>query len=204
MESTCMQIQKISSKCNAVLARIVCVSAVSIASLLVAACGSSIKLDDSVAGAPIESRGGLTGKGSGSTGAGGPAGTGAADPNRVGQINLPDNAQQKALLDKRSIYFEYDSFSIRPADQAVIEAHARDLIAGKKKVLIQGHTDERGSSEYNIALGNKRAEAVKRALASLGVTESQMEAVSLGKEKPKAQGSTEEAFAENRRADLVY
>jgi peptidoglycan-associated lipoprotein len=117
---------------------------------------------------------------------------------------LPDNAQQKALLDKRSIYFEYDSFSIRPADQAVIEAHARDLIAGKKKVLIQGHTDERGSSEYNIALGNKRAEAVKRALASLGVTESQMEAVSLGKEKPKAQGSTEEAFAENRRADLVY
>ena len=80
----------------------------------------------------------------------------------------------------------------------------RLLIAGKKKVLIQGHTDERGSSEYNIALGNKRAEAVKRALASLGVTENQMEAVSLGKEKPKAQGSTEEAFAENRRADLVY
>jgi peptidoglycan-associated lipoprotein len=185
------------------LTRLAMTAVVCLSGAVLAACGSSIKLDDSLAGAPIESRAGQTGKGgAGTPGAG--SSTGQADPNRVGQINLPDTAQQKALLEKRSIYFEYDSFSIRPADQAVIEAHARDLIAAKKKVLIQGHTDERGSSEYNIALGNKRAETVKRALAALGVAEPQMEAVSLGKEKPKAQGATEEAYAENRRADLVY
>ncbi len=180
------------------MAALVCCSAV-----LLSACSSSVKLDDSLAGAPIETRGGQTSKG-GAGAAGGGTSTSPTDPNRVGQITLPDAAQQKALLEKRSIYFEYDSFSIRPADQAVIEAHARDLLSAKKKVLIQGHTDERGSSEYNIALGNKRAETVKRALAALGVAEPQMEAVSLGKEKPKAQGASEEAYAENRRADLVY
>jgi peptidoglycan-associated lipoprotein len=73
-----------------------------------------------------------------------------------------------------------------------------------RKVLIQGNTDERGGTEYNLALGQKRAEAVRRSMASLGVSEGQMEAVSLGEEKPKATGSNEEAWAENRRADIVY
>jgi peptidoglycan-associated lipoprotein len=73
-----------------------------------------------------------------------------------------------------------------------------------RKIIIQGNTDERGGSEYNLALGQKRAEAVRKSLGALGVSDNQMEAVSFGKEKPKAQGSNEEAWAENRRADIVY
>ncbi len=87
----------------------------------------------------------------------------------------------------------------------MVEAHAKYLAANKaRKVLIQGNTDERGGSEYNLALGQKRAEAVRKSLSLLGVPEAQLEAVSLGKEKPKALGSDEAAWAENRRADIVY
>ena len=79
------------------------------------------------------------------------------------------------------------------------------MLANKsRKVIIQGNTDERGSREYNIALGQKRAEAVRRALTSLGVGEAQLEAVSLGEEKPKATGADDTSLAENRRADIVY
>ena len=89
--------------------------------------------------------------------------------------------------------------------KTVIETHAKYLISRKdRKIIIQGNTDERGGSEYNLALGQKRSEAVRRALQLLGVPDSQMEAISLGKEKPKATGSGEEAWAENRRADIVY
>jgi peptidoglycan-associated lipoprotein len=172
---------------------------------------SSVKLADDQAGVKIENRGdrqsgsttGSTGTGSASTGSVGSAT--ATDPSRVGQVTLPGAAEEKALMDKRSIYFEYDSFALRAADQRVLEAHARSLLAAKgKKVLIQGNTDERGTSEYNLALGQKRAETVRKALAALGVPDTQMEAVSLGKEKPKSTAATEEGFAENRRADLVY
>ena len=76
--------------------------------------------------------------------------------------------------------------------------------SGNRKVVIEGHTDERGGREYNLALGQKRAEAVRRALGVLGVNDSQMEAVSFGKEKPAATGNTEDAFAQNRRAELSY
>jgi peptidoglycan-associated lipoprotein len=87
----------------------------------------------------------------------------------------------------------------------VIEAHSQYLIKNTdRKIVIQGNTDERGGSEYNLALGQKRAEAVRRALNLLGVADSQIEAVSFGKEKPKATGSNEAAWAENRRADIVY
>jgi peptidoglycan-associated lipoprotein len=87
----------------------------------------------------------------------------------------------------------------------VVEAHAKYLAANKgRKILIQGNTDERGGREYNLALGQKRAEAVRKALSLLSVPESQMEAVSLGKEKPKATGSDEASWAENRRSDIVY
>jgi peptidoglycan-associated lipoprotein len=79
------------------------------------------------------------------------------------------------------------------------------LVANKaRKILVQGNTDERGGREYNIALGQKRAEAVRKALALLGVAEAQVEAVSLGEEKPKATGSDEASWAENRRSDIVY
>ncbi|MGI9149939.1 MAG: peptidoglycan-associated lipoprotein Pal, partial [Limnohabitans sp.] len=103
------------------------------------------------------------------------------------------------------IYFDYDSFAVKAEYQSALEAHARYLRADRnRRVNIEGHTDERGGREYNLALGQKRSEAVRRALSVLGVPEAQMEAVSFGKEKPVAQGSDEAAFAQNRRAALNY
>ena len=87
----------------------------------------------------------------------------------------------------------------------MIEAHSRFIKAApNRKVMIEGHTDDRGGREYNLALGQKRAEAVRRSLGLLGVPDSQVEAVSFGKEKPAAQGTTEDARAQNRRAELSY
>lgn len=108
-------------------------------------------------------------------------------------------------LSKRSIYFQYDSFVIQPEYQATVEAHARYLSTNKsKRVVVEGNTDERGSREYNLALGQKRADAVRRALATLGVDDTQMESISFGEEKPRALGADEASMAENRRADLSY
>ncbi len=110
-----------------------------------------------------------------------------------------------SVLAKRSIYFDLDSYAIRDEFKPVIEAHGKYLAGNPdRKVVIQGHTDERGGSEYNLALGQKRAEAVRRALSLAGAKDAQMEAVSFGKEKPKATGSNEEAWAQNRRADIAY
>jgi len=110
-----------------------------------------------------------------------------------------------SVLAKRSIYFDLDSYVIKEEFNPVIDAHGKYLVSRPdRKVLIQGNTDERGGSEYNLALGQKRADAVRRALALKGVPDSQMEAVSFGKEKPKALGSGEEAWKENRRADIAY
>ena len=111
----------------------------------------------------------------------------------------------KGVLANRSVYFDFDKYVVREADTAVVQNHAGYLVkTPSRKILIQGNTDERGGAEYNLALGQKRAEAVRKSMAALGVPEGQMEAVSLGKEKPKAQGSNEAAWAENRRADIVY
>ena len=124
-----------------------------------------------------------------------PVETGSVDP-----LNDP-----KGVLALRSVYFDYDSYTVRDDGKKVVENHSGYLNKNKaRKVLIQGNTDERGGTEYNLALGQKRAEAVRKSMASLGVSESQMEAVSLGEEKPKASGTGEAAWAENRRADIVY
>jgi len=110
-----------------------------------------------------------------------------------------------SILAKRSVYFDLDSYVVKDEYKTVMDAHGKYLASRPdRKVLIQGNTDERGGSEYNLALGQKRADAVRRALALRGVPESQMEAVSFGKEKPKAMGSNEEAWRENRRADIAY
>jgi peptidoglycan-associated lipoprotein len=94
---------------------------------------------------------------------------------------------------------------VQPEFQSVVEAHARYLAGNRnKRVVIEGNTDERGGREYNLALGQKRADAVRRALATLGVDDAQMEAVSFGEEKPRATGADESSLAENRRADLSY
>lgn len=152
--------------------------------MLLAAC-SSTKLDDK---APVEDRTG-------------------ADARSVGTVNAsgdPLNDPQ-GVLAKRSVYFDFDSYIVKSEYQPVIENHAKYLQShSNRKIIIQGNTDARGGAEYNLALGQKRAEAVRKSLSLLGVPDSQMEAVSLGKEKPKATGNDEAAFAENRRADIVY
>src|SRR3954470_7798457 len=106
----------------------------------------------------------------------------------------------KSILSKRSVYFDLDSYVIKDEYRPLVEAHAKYLRENPSaKVLVQGNTDERGSREYNIALGQKRADAMKRMLMLLGAKEDQVESVSLGEEKPKATGANEEAYAENRR-----
>lgn len=163
---------------------VVIVSAV----LALTACGSSVKLDEL---APIEDRTGSS-----------------ADARQVGTVDAvstdPLNDPNSALA-QRSVYFDLDSYVVKSEYQPVVDAHARYLNShGNRKVIIQGNTDERGGSEYNLALGQKRAEAVRKAMSLMGVHDSQMEAVSFGKEKPRAMGNNEAAWAENRRADIVY
>lgn len=103
------------------------------------------------------------------------------------------------------VFFDYDSFVIKAEARPVIENHARFLQTNKqRKAMLEGHTDERGGREYNLALGQKRAEAVQRALVLLGVPDSQVEAVSYGKEKPAAQGADEASYAKNRRVEFKY
>ena len=114
-------------------------------------------------------------------------------------------AVKKGVLAQRSVYFDYDSFVIKDEFKSLVEAHARFLAANPKvRMLIQGNADERGSREYNLALGQKRAEALKKMLMLLGAREDQLEAVSLGEEKPKNAGHDEAAWAENRRDDMLY
>jgi peptidoglycan-associated lipoprotein len=109
------------------------------------------------------------------------------------------------VLANRSVYFDFDSYVVRDDGKPVVENHSAFLSKNKQRhILIQGNTDDRGGTEYNLALGQKRAEAVRKSMAALGVSDSQIEAVSLGEEKPKATGSGESAWAENRRADIVY
>jgi peptidoglycan-associated lipoprotein len=124
-----------------------------------------------------------------------PVETGSVDP-----LNDP-----KGVLANRSVYFDFDSFAVRADGKPVVENHSGYLTKHtERKILIQGNTDERGGTEYNLALGQKRADAVRKAMGAMGVAEGQIEAVSLGKEKPKATGHDEAAWAENRRADIVY
>jgi peptidoglycan-associated lipoprotein len=109
------------------------------------------------------------------------------------------------ILSKRSIYYDYDSAVIKDEFKPLITAHARYLTQNRSaRIVIQGNTDERGSREYNLALGQRRADSVRQMLALLGVQESQIETVSFGEEKPRAAGKDEASFSENRRSDIVY
>ena len=181
-----------------------------IAALALAACAQQVRLEDApVDGADSANSSSVDGARSGQVPGGSISGSSLGSERAVAQVNVdpsrdPMNDPNNPLS-KRSIYFDFDSFTIRDDFRSAIDAHARYLNANKgRKVVIQGNTDERGSREYNLALGQKRAEAVRRALSALGVSESQMEAVSLGEEKPRATSGDESAQAENRRADLVY
>jgi peptidoglycan-associated lipoprotein len=133
------------------------------------------------------------------TGAGGSGGPGGA-------ATTKEIAAARANLDKvkPSIYFDFDRFDIKSEYQNTIAAYSSYMKAdGRARLIIEGNADERGTTEYNLALGQKRAEAVSKALGLMGVPANRMEAVSNGEEKPRAKGSNEAAWTENRRADLI-
>ncbi|MEH6462061.1 peptidoglycan-associated lipoprotein Pal [Chitinimonas sp. JJ19] len=110
-----------------------------------------------------------------------------------------------SMLSKRGVYFDYDKYDVRADQQALVEAHGRYLAANPgRSVRVEGNADERGSREYNLALGQKRAEAVRKALSVVGAKDGQIEATSNGEEKPRATDKDEASYAENRRADMVY
>ena len=159
--------------------------------LLVAGCSSTP--DAEQAGAPVESRSN-DGK------------IATVTANGMDSRKLPPElTDPKSILSKRSVYFDYDKFEIKAEYKDLVAAHAKFLTNNRQfRMLIQGNTDERGSREYNLALGQKRADAVKKQLVLLGAREDQVESVSLGEEKPKNAGHDEAAYAENRRSDMLY
>ena len=153
---------------------------------------SSTPVDDN-SGAPVESRSGSSG----------------VTPVTAGGLDsrgLPrELTDPKSVRSQRSIYFDLDKYEVKDEYKDLVAAHAKYLVTNKGfKVLIQGNTDERGSREYNLSLGQKRSDAVKRSLILLGAKEDQVESVSLGEEKPKNPGHDESAWSENRRADILY
>ena len=171
-------------------------------SLTLVGCGSNVKLNE----VAVEDRGGSpTAVSQAPTPAPAPAPSAAGRAVAPVEIRSADSAGAGPAGVARVIYFDYDSFTVRSEFQSAVDAHSRFLTSNKaRKIAIEGHTDERGGREYNLALGQKRAEAVRRSMTLLGVAESQIEAVSLGKEKPAQTGSTEEAYARNRRAEVNY
>src|SRR4051794_28626760 len=131
------------------------------------------------------------------------------EPSPVEPDKLENSEKRAADLDnlplQRAIYYDYDSYNVKEEYRQVLEAHSRYLLAHREvKLRIEGNCDERGSREYNLALGQRRADSIKRALALIGVPAGQIEAVSFGSEKPKATTRDEQGYAENRRSDLTY
>ena len=152
--------------------------------------------------APVEDKGGTTATTPGAT-TSGAGGTVVGGTPAGGQPAHRDPAN--VLSQKRSIYFDFDEYVVKDQYRAVVEAHAKYLQGNRTlRVTLQGNTDERGTREYNIALGQRRADAVKKLMLLLGATDVQIETVSFGKEKPKNAGHDETAWAENRRDDILY
>jgi peptidoglycan-associated lipoprotein len=180
------------------------VSLLALATLL-GACGSAVSLKEPASSVPVETRTPAPTAGAAAGTAG--ASSGAVPQSGVTTVNLGagdglDPATAR-LTSERIVYFDFDSFAIRDEFRPMLDAHAKRLTSQReRRIVIEGHTDERGGREYNLALGQKRAEAVARSLELLGATPAQIEAVSFGKESPAVQGSNEEAWARNRRAEL--
>ena len=185
-------------------------------SLLMSACSST---PEDQKGAPVDERSPLASSSSNpnastSGASGSTLGGQQIPPGGVTNTSTPSTSQssgRNALRDpsnplsRRSVFYDYDSFVVKDEFKPIIEAHGRYLRDSKAaQIVVQGNTDERGSREYNLALGHKRAESVKRMLSIMGVQEAQVETVSFGKEKPKNPGAGEAAWAENRRSDIVY
>lgn len=172
--------------------------------LVLSGCASDVKLDTPV---PVETRGtgGAAGAGGAGAGASGAAGNaGAAGQSGVASVDL--NKARDGTMNAnlpRIVYFDYDSYVVKDEFRNVVEGNARMLADNRaRKMALEGHTDERGGREYNLALGQKRAEAVARAMTLNGAAENQIEAVSYGKERPAAMGHDESAWAMNRRVEL--
>lgn len=163
---------------------------------VLAACSSGVPLNS----VPVEDKTGVTAPADAS----GPAGGAQSNVAPVqADLSAADKAGPANVA--RIIYFDYDSNEIKPEFRSLIEAHARYLKQNSRRhVVIEGHTDERGGSEYNLALGQRRSESVRRALELLGVQDSQVESVSFGKEKPAVDGHDEAAWQQNRRAEIAY
>jgi peptidoglycan-associated lipoprotein len=160
-----------------------------------AACSSGVKLNE---GAPVTDAKPTP---IGAAGAGGAAS--GASQSGVTTVDVGKTANIAASNVGRVVYFDYDSYVLRDEFRPVIEGNARALSAAKtKKMVVEGHTDERGGREYNLALGQRRAEAVAKSLVLLGASDGQIEAVSFGKERPVNDGHDEGAWAKNRRAEL--
>jgi peptidoglycan-associated lipoprotein len=169
---------------------------------IAAGCASKDSKDTSVADI---SKGGTAGTGS----TAGSSGTATGQGNRGGVSGTAagdDELRTNATLAKRSVYFDYDSNAVKDEYRGMVQAHSRYMTTGKKdsRIRIEGNADERGSREYNLALGQRRAEAVKRVMTVLGVSDGRIETTSYGEEKPKSNGHDEAAWAENRRADIRY
>jgi peptidoglycan-associated lipoprotein len=165
-----------------------------VAAAVLAGC-STTKLDDTAV--PVETRNPNAGTGG--------ASSGSTAQSNVTPVDLTKGGDEGGPAADRTVYFDFDSYVVKDEYRPVVERSAKTLAADRKKhVQIQGNTDERGGTEYNLALGQKRAEAVSKQLALLGATDSQVEAVSYGKERPAATGSDEAAYAKNRRAEIVY
>ena len=190
--------------------RLALLAALSFSAALLAGCGSTTKLDET----PVESRTpnpvGNSANASGGAAAGlSGSSSGAGAQSQVATVNLPPaggagaaGAVAAGKLGRR-VYFDFDSFVVNDEFRSLIDGHAKLLAANRsKRMVVEGHTDERGGREYNLALGQKRAEAVVKSLTLLGATESQVEAVSFGKERPANEGHDEAAWAQNRRAEL--
>jgi peptidoglycan-associated lipoprotein len=178
-----------------------CVPALALA-VLAAGCGTSTDLTQTKA--PVETR-----RPGGTPAAANATSPAAVPQSRVATVDTAAPAAAAtaapalALPNQRIVYFDFDSFVIKDEFKPMIEGHAKALAALRtKKLTIEGHTDERGGSEYNLALGQKRAESVARTLALLGAGQAQIEAVSFGKERPADPGHGEAAWAKNRRAEL--
>jgi peptidoglycan-associated lipoprotein len=130
-----------------------------------------------------------------------------ADAKSAGQQSVSANplTDPKNILSKRSVYFDLDKYDVKAEYKPMVEAHAKYLTGNKgAKVAVQGNTDERGSREYNIALGNNRADSVRKMMNVFGASDSQIEVISFGEDKPRAACHDESCWKENRRADIVY
>jgi len=169
---------------------------------LLAACSTTPPPEQAPAG--VEDR---------SPGAGKPGASQPVEQKPIASVDLTASRQDPGaalkdpsnILSKRSIYYEYDKFDVRDEYRGLVEAHAKYLRENPgSKILIQGNTDERGGREYNVGLGQRRSDGVKKMLILLGAKESQIESVSLGEEKPQSEGHDEEAWSKNRRSDILY